>query len=154
VRPFTAGGPGGILVHLSSEECRLLRDLARQLPTVLTTGDHDPAVERLLPNAYPDDPDAAAEFRAFTRSGLVDRKLTNAGRVAATLPDDSGVSELTPSDAQAWLRTLTDLRLVLATRLGIAVDGDEGGPDELLRAVYDWLAFLQDSLLAVLEEVP
>jgi Domain of unknown function (DUF2017) len=148
------GGKGHILLHLSPEECRLLRDLARQLPTVLTAGDGDPAVDRLLPEAYPDDAAAAAEFRTFTRSGLVERKLTNAGRVAATLPDESGVSELTGSDAQAWLRTLTDLRLVLATRLGIEEDGDDGAPDELLRAVYDWLAFLQDSLIAVLEEAP
>ena len=154
MRPFTVGPRGVILLHLGHEECGLLRDLARQLPTVLTAGDADPAVERLLPNAYPDDASAAAEFRSFTRSGLVERKLTNAGRVAATLPDESGVSELTASDAQAWLRTLTDLRLVLATRLGIEEDEDDGAPDELTRAVYDWLAFLQDSLLAVLEEAP
>ncbi len=154
MRPFTAGTDGRILLHLTDEESRLLRDLARQLPTVLTSGGQDPAVERLLPDAYPDDAAAAAEFRSFTRPGLVERKLTNAGRVAATLPDGSGTSELTESDAQAWLRTLTDLRLVLATRLGIEEDGDEGAPDELLRAVYDWLAFLQDCLLAVLEETP
>jgi hypothetical protein len=154
VKPFTAAPGGGIVLNLSAEECRLLRDLARQLPSVLTSGDADPAVERLLPNAYPDDAAAAAEFRTFTRSGLVERKLANAGRVAATLPDASGVSALTTSDAQAWLRTLTDLRLVLATRLGIEDDDDEGAPDELLRAVYDWLAFLQDSLLAVLEQTP
>jgi hypothetical protein len=152
VRPFTAGRNGRILLQLSADECRLLRDLARQLPTVLTSGDADPALERLLPSAYPDDAAAAAEFRTFTRSGLLERKLTNAGRVAATLPGESGVSELTASDGQAWLRTLTDLRLVLATRLGIEDDDDEGAPDELLRAVYDWLAFLQDSLLAVLED--
>jgi Domain of unknown function (DUF2017) len=154
VRPFTAGSDGLVLLHLTAEECRLLRDLARQLPTVLTGDEADPAVERLLPNAYPDDAAAAAEFRSFTRSGLVERKLTNAGRVAATLPDATGTSELTQTDAQAWLRTLTDLRLVLATRLGIEDDGDEGDPDELLRAVYDWLAYLQDCLLAVLEESP
>ncbi len=154
MRPFTAGPRGGILLHLSAEECRLLRDLAQQLPSVLTTGDADPAVERLLPSAYPDDAAAAAEFRTFTRSGLVERKLANAGRVAATLPDETGVSKLSAADAQAWLRTLTDLRLVLATRLGIESDDDEGGPDELLRAVYDWLAFLQYSLLAVLEDAP
>ena len=151
MRPFTAGPAGGILLHLSAEECRLLRDLARQLPAVLTTGDADPAVERLLPSAYPHDADAAAEFRSFTRSGLVERKLMNAGRVAATLPDESGVSVLSATDAQAWLRTLTDLRLVLATRLGIEHDGDDGTGDEIPRAVYDWLAFLQDSLLGVLE---
>jgi Domain of unknown function (DUF2017) len=154
VRPFSSGPDGTILLTLTEDECRLLRDLARQLPSVLTGGDADPAVERLLPNAYPDDAAAAAEFRSFTRSGLVERKLTNAGRVAATLPDESGVSELTAADGQAWLRTLTDLRLVLATRLGIEEDGDEGSPDELLRAFYDWLAYLQDSLLAVLEGTP
>lgn len=152
MRPFALGRDGRIQLHLSADESRLLRDLARQLPTVLTGADADPAVERLLPNAYPDDDAAAAEFRTFTRSGLVERKLANAGRVAATLPDESGVSELTAADGQAWLRTLTDLRLVLATRLGIEEDDDEGAPDELLRAVYDWLAFLQDSLIAVLED--
>lgn len=152
MRPFAPGPAGRILLRLTAEESRLLSDLARQLPTVLTGGDADPAVERLLPNAYPDDAEAAAEFRTFTRSGLVERKLTNAGRVAATLPGESGVSELTAADGQAWLRTLADLRLVLATRLGIEEDGDEGSPDELLHAVYDWLAYLQDSLLAVLEE--
>ncbi len=152
MRPFTPAPDGRILLHLTDDESRLLRDLARQLPAVLTGGAEDPAVERLLPNAYPDDDTAAAEFRSFTRSGLVERKLTNAGRVAATLPDGSGTSELTPSDAQAWLKTLTDLRLVLATRLGIQEEGDDGAPDELLRAVYDWLAFLQDSLLAALEQ--
>ena len=154
MRPFAPGTDGRILLQLSAEQCRLLRDLARQLPVVLTSGDADPAVERLLPNAYPDDAAAATEFRSFTRPGLVERKLTNAGRVAATLPDESGVSELTPADAQAWLRTLTDLRLVLATRLGIEEDGDEGDPDELLRAVYDWLAYLLDTLLSVLESTP
>ncbi|MFC0678435.1 DUF2017 family protein [Lysobacter korlensis] len=154
MRPFAPGPDGTILLHLTAEECRLLRDLARQLPVVLTGAEADPAVDRLLPTAYPDDADAAAEFRAFTRSGLVERKLTNAGRVAATLPDESGTTELTPEDAQAWLRTLTDLRLVLATRLGIEEDGDDGAPDELLRAVYDWLAYLQDCLLAVLEGTP
>ncbi len=151
MRPFTPGSGDLIQLHLRADECRLLRDLVRQLPAVLTNGDADPAVDRLLPDAYPGDAAAAAEFRSFTRSGLVERKLTNAGRVAATLPEQTGVTELTQDDAQAWLRTLTDLRLVLATRLGIAEDGDEGGPDELLRAVYDWLAYLQDSLIAVLE---
>jgi hypothetical protein len=152
VRPFASAGAGSIVVRLPADECRLLRDLARQLPSVLAAGEGDPALDRLLPNAYPDDEAAAQEFRSFTRAGLIERKLTNAGRVAATLPDESGTSDLTAADALAWLRTLTDLRLVLATRLGIEEDGDEGAPDDMLRAVYDWLGSLQDSLLAVLEE--
>jgi len=54
----------------------------------------------------------------------------------------------------AWLRAITDIRLVIGARLGIVQDGDDGDiHDEqsaLLRAVYDWLAYVQDSLVGAL----
>jgi Domain of unknown function (DUF2017). len=56
--------------------------------------------------------------------------------------------------AQAWLRALTDIRLALAAELGIEHDGDEGDIHDLesatRRAVYDWLAAVQEFLILAL----
>ena len=54
----------------------------------------------------------------------------------------------------AWMTHLTDVRLVLAERLGI--DDDDGGfelDDEMATLVplYDWLGWLQAALVDALE---
>lgn len=113
----------------------------------------DPALARLLPDAYSADPDAASEHRHLTERGLIDRKVRNAQRLADDLVSDSSpvVVRLDESAQQSWLRTLTDLRLTLAARLEILEDGDEGriddGNDAAMLAVYDWLGHVQGSLV-------
>lgn len=59
-----------------------------------------------------------------------------------------------PLDAaaeQAWLRAITDLRLTIATRLGIQDDGDPGDDqdddDRALQTVFAWLGGLQEHLV-------
>lgn len=47
----------------------------------------DPVLQRLLPSAYPDDDEAAYEFRRFTQDRLVDLKLTTARVLLSTLAD-------------------------------------------------------------------
>ncbi|MFP3415909.1 DUF2017 family protein, partial [Bacillus sp. SIMBA_074] len=93
--------------------------------------------------AYPDDPEASAEFRRFTAAGLAERKEAGARTVIETLGDalDGPVTvSLDAAQATAWLRTITDIRLVLAARLGIHQDGDEGEIHDqdsaMQRAVY------------------
>jgi Domain of unknown function (DUF2017) len=113
----------------------------------------DPAIARLLPNAYADDEDAA-EFRHFTEFSLAERKIANAQSIAnATLATD-GVVTLDSAEAGAWMRSLTDIRLTIATRLGIETD-DSVIPDdpesEALADVYDWLAGVQDSLVRAVD---
>ena len=61
---------------------------------------------------------------------------------------------LTDPEARAWLGALNDLRLALGSRLAITEDAAEefaALPDDDPRAatyhVYDWLTFLQDSLV-------
>lgn len=113
----------------------------------------DPAVARLAPNAYPDDAEAARVFREATRSDLLDRRVNDADTVRhalAALRSDDELSEaeafaehavsLTAADAEAWLRTLTALRLVIAARLGIERD-DDHDPDDARYGVYDWLGY-------------
>jgi hypothetical protein len=123
----------------------------------------DPAVARLLPDASPDDPEQAMEFRRFTELGLRARKRRALRTARATL-DRRGALVLTDDEAQAWLTALTDVRLVLAERLGLRTDedaeqlhaelddADEDDPRAWLAAVYDFLTWLQETLVAVLME--
>ena len=109
----------------------------------------DPALARLLPDAYRDDAEAASEHRQLTERGLVDRKIINARAVLASL--ETGAVRLDPAGVQAWLRTLTDLRLTIAARLQIEDDGDEGIGDELTLEIYDWLGYLQGTLVDTID---
>lgn len=86
----------------------------------------DPAVRRLLPDAA-EDPALAAEMRRLGQQDLVSAKLGALLRIQRVL-DSSGPARsevvLGPEDARAWLTALTDLRLVLAERLGLRTDQD------------------------------
>ena len=121
----------------------------------------DPALKRLFPDAYPNDPAASSDFRRFTERGLRTKKLTEAQTVLARLAEtDLGARDLrVPRDeAEAWLRTLTSLRLAVATRLGIndAEAADElaelpaEDPRTFMVSVYDWLGFAQETMISAL----
>jgi hypothetical protein len=113
----------------------------------------DPALARLLPDAYPDDPDASGEFRRYTERDLRAGKVAAAKTVLATLPAGGGRVSLSEPQAQTWLRTLNDIRLALGVRLGITEEMDRVGPDDPrfgALAVYDWLSGMQESLVHAL----
>jgi hypothetical protein len=136
-----------------------LDDLAAQLGVSESAGlPADPILARLLPDAYADDADAASEFRRYTELGLRSGKVSAAQTVLRTLPPDGGKVKLNKADAQAWLRALNDVRLSLGVVLGVTDDFDEQVDDmsaEDPRAayvgVYQWLAYLQESLVEALE---
>ncbi len=117
----------------------------------------DPVLARLLPDAYGDDPDAAGEFRRYTEQGLRSGKVAAAQTVLATLPSDGGRVRLSAGDAEAWLRSINDVRLALGVVLGITEDYEhefsELDPEDAREAylhVYDWLTFLQETLVHAL----
>ncbi|WP_374974523.1 DUF2017 family protein [Microbacterium trichothecenolyticum] len=124
----------------------------------------DPAIARLVPSAYADDEEAAREFRALTQADLLGRRESDAGLVLASLqeaaqisedPDDPALREeveirLDPQTAQAWLRTLAAVRLVLATRLGV-VEEDDHEHDDPRFGVYDWIGYRLDGLVTALD---
>jgi Domain of unknown function (DUF2017) len=117
----------------------------------------DPVLARLLPDAYGDDPEAAGEFRRYTEQGLRSGKVAAARTVLATLPGDGGRVRLSAGDAEAWLRSLNDVRLALGVVLGITEDYEhefsQVDPDDPRGAylhVYDWLTFLQETLVRAL----
>ena len=133
-----------------------------------TTIPEDPVLARLFPNAYPEDEEAAADFRRFTESGLRDGKAAASGLVIDVL-EDAGLPpeltedglvidvELTPDEAETWMRAFTDIRLALATRLGVEA-GDEhywhSLPDDDPRAqahdIYEWVGYLQETIIEAL----
>lgn len=154
MKAFTALSDGVIQARISRDEALLLQSLASQVSTLLREGSaSDPAVLRMLPDAYPSDPAASAEFRRFTVSGLVDRKVLNAETVTLTLSSaiESGEVLLDPRQSGAWMRSLTDIRLTLASRLGIETDDQEPSDDTILQDLYDWLGYLQNSLVEAVE---
>ena len=117
----------------------------------------DPALARLLPDAYRDDPEAASEFRRYTEKDLRAGKVAAANTVLETLPAGGGRISLSEVQAQVWLRALNDIRLALGVRLGITEDvGEEmsrirpDNPRYGVLAVYDWLSVMQESLVHAL----
>ena len=129
-----------------------------------TSEPEDPVLARLFPTAYPDDEEAAGDFRRFTESTLRDGKAGAAAAIIDTL-EDAGLPtepedglfidvELDEEAAMTWMRSFTDMRLAIATRLGVE-DGDEDYwlslPDDDPRAqvhdIYDWLGYLQETLI-------
>jgi hypothetical protein len=153
-----------LLADLARQACELLDERStlevdKLLASVGIGGSNglseDAALARLLPNAYLDDDAAALEFRHLTERGLAERKIANARRVVSDLEASRGEIELDPDAAQAWLRTLTDIRLIIAVRLGIEHDehdvSAETERERHMFAVYNWLGGVQGTLVEALD---
>ena len=179
---------GGVVAAFTGFEADLLRSLASQLVELLrnevaapsagddpleqlldfsgpTTEPEDPVLARLFPTAYPDDEEAAGEFRRFTEGTLRDQKAQAAVRIIEAL-EEAGLPpeleeeslmvdvELDQGDAVSWMKSFTDIRLALATRLGVE-EGDEDYwqslPDDDPRThvydIYQWVGYLQETLV-------
>ena len=135
-----------------------LDDLARLLgQSGPATPPDDPVLARLLPDAYREDAEAAGDFRRFTEQELRNGKAAAARTVLATLPEEGGRVRLSEEEAQVWLRALNDVRLALGVRLSITedfearvADLDPADPRSAYMWIYDWLTFLQETLVRAL----
>jgi Domain of unknown function (DUF2017) len=128
-------------------ERALLVDLSGDLAELLRAADSapdDPALDRLLPDAYPEDRDAAAEFADFARPRLTEGKVASAEAILEDLRSPGPV-RISAERIPLWLRALTDLRLVLAERAAER-------PDRVLVEVSDWLGWVLSDLLDTIEE--
>jgi hypothetical protein len=159
---------GAICVaNFGAGEATVLRQVLLEVVALLSEGYDraDPVVERLFPDVYPEDPESSAEFRRYTDDELKTGKLDQAGKILAAieeLPQTAGEVRLDEEEAEAWLRSLTDVRLALGLRLDIrdetdlqdeldeAVLKDPTSPRVGQLSVYAYLTYLQESLLAAL----
>jgi Domain of unknown function (DUF2017) len=136
---------GGVLLRLSPEERRLLAMLAAELREQLEGEPTDPSFRRLFPPAYEDETDE----RAYR--DLAGDDLLNGRRAALELIESTAESDrLTAEEADAWLRALNDLRLVLGTRLDVQEGTLLNEPQTPELAIYGYLSWLQEQLVAVL----
>jgi hypothetical protein len=141
---------GGVRLHLQPQEVALLRELLDELETLLEDPE-DPALRRLFPPAHGD-----RESEEQYRSLVGDQLLAGRTKALATVRATIGRDTLDSDEADAWLRAVNDLRLVLGTRLDVseeidweAVDLQEPRGREL--AVYGYLSWLQEQLVDALQ---
>lgn len=153
-----------VVLEISGLEALHLAGIVGQFRDLLadTRSAGDPAVTRLLPDAYPDDQAASREFRRLTGGDLLERRGQDAATVLRTLgidgadldptsdPDATIAVALGEGEALAWMRTLSAVRLVLATRLGIQTE-DDHQPDDPRFGVYDWIGYRLDGLMLALD---
>jgi hypothetical protein len=166
---------GHVIATFTGFEADLLRSLASQMVELLrneraepaaptadafeammaefsgaTTIPEDPVLARLFPTAYPDGKAAA--------SGSIIDALEEAGLPPELTEDGLVIDvELTHGEAETWMRAFTDIRLALATRLGVEA-GDEhywhSLPDDDPRAqahdIYEWVGYLQETIVEAL----
>ena len=167
-----------IRVRLEPEERMVLSGFAREVAELLggvaatdpdplaamvgmgsdtsSTPPEDPALRRLLPDAY-DDPAGAAEFRRLTDDELRRGKTSSLTRLAEDVEGSDGELEIDMETADVWVQALNDVRLVLGVRL--KVEDDHGlwrsgltpdDPRKPVIAAYDWLTGVQEMLLSAI----
>jgi hypothetical protein len=171
-----------VVVTLSSDDVLLLRQLVPQVTQLLGADEDapedplaelvgmtdgaevapptDPAVQRLLPDAYADDT-SAGEFRRLmdgelrrTKAAALDRLLHEVTTAEGKRPQ----VRLDEDGAETWLRALNDIRLVLGVRLDVQEDMDAlvrsltaDDPRLPLVYAYDRTTRLQDAIITALD---
>jgi Domain of unknown function (DUF2017) len=111
----------------------------------------------LLPDAYREDPEAAAEFRRYTEATLREEMAADLSVVRLTLSvvSENGHATLDDEATQAWLRVLNRVRLVLAVRLGIETADDHDALGRLDPEdprvgpflLFEWIGYVLSDLL-------
>jgi hypothetical protein len=173
VRVTLEGDEAGLLVSLVSQVSALLAGhqepqtgesdsiegivAAMSTPVSLPEG---PILERLLPDGYRGDPEAAEEFRRLTD---VELRATKRAALQQILDDVAAAGDigsqslrigLRDEAASIWLHALADVRLALGTHLEVSEDMDgeraaltPDSPRYAELAIYDWTSWLQDAIV-------
>jgi Domain of unknown function (DUF2017) len=150
------GRHGRLRLRLDPVEVDVLGQLLDELSEVLngTSEGDDGVLERLYPAAYPDDDEAAVEFRTLTESSLTAERTERIALCRAELVASSDIDLGDPDAGRRWIQVLNDLRLTHGTRLGITEDDDPDidptDPGQRSRLLYYWLTAVQDSVVQAL----
>jgi hypothetical protein len=140
---------GDFELRIPTHEREILSALPSRLRELL--GSDDPAVGRLFPPAYEDDPARQTDYENLVRGDLTAQRLRSLEIMEETLRSD----RLDEEQVGAWLGALNDLRLVLGTKLDVDEDMD---PDDIsdtdeqapAYALYYYLGWLEEQIVAEL----
>lgn len=142
-------------------EAGIVASLPQQLEALLADPDSNRRViDRLFPPSYAD-PSEQAQHRQMLGDGLLAERRAMLADVASQLAgatrNDRGMSiSLDAGSMDLWLRFLNDVRLVLATDLGIETSLDEtleldpADPDAPKYALLEYLGGLEALLVDAL----
>ena len=135
------------VVKLRSVEAGLLRGLVADVERLLA-GDAPPndVTRRLLPDPSTD-PRIAGELRELIEDDLRAGKIAAAQAMRETLAEEGRIA-LDQEQAEIWATVLNDVRLALGTAIGVTED--EHDADDPSFALYDWLTWLQGTLVDAL----
>jgi hypothetical protein len=147
---FERGEGGGVELRLSREERSLLAGVVAELRALLEGAPADPSLRRLFPPAY-DEAEDEQGYRELMGGELLGGRLAALELVTQTLDQEW----LSAEQADAWLRALNDLRLVLGTRLDVREDTfaeqlRQDDPRAPALAVYAYLSWMQEQLIEAL----
>jgi hypothetical protein len=137
---------------LSDQVRGLVRHGMGQLVELLDAESPAPSMKRLFPPAYADADNAEheAEYRRLMGDDLRRRHRESAEVLLATIDRDV----LEDAEAEAWLRALNELRLVIGTILDVSEEdlGPESPDDPTMPAyvLYDLLGQIQEYLVTEL----
>ena len=141
---------GDFALLLPDDERELLANVLPQLQQLLAGDLADPAIRRLFPTAYNDDPERDREYQQLVRDELADRHRAAIDTVLGTLEAE----RISEEQLTAWMHAINQLRLVLGTRLDVGEDDspvpDPDDPDAALVVLYGYLGYLLESIVEAL----
>lgn len=149
-RPFRRDRDG-FAVSLPKAARAMLVSVAAQMQEVLTgeTADDDPAVARLFPQAYPDDPMRTIEFDQVAADDLQADRLARFDVLAST----ADARRLSEAQLLDWMRAINDARIVLGVRLDVTEEMTYESVDPEQRdafATYAYLSALLETIVQAL----
>jgi hypothetical protein len=120
---ISRAGGGGVDLRIPAPARGMVRSMAAQLRELYGSdaAADDPAVARLFPTPYLDDPLASLGFDERMADELRQSRL----EAIAVVERTADARRLSIEEADAWIRTLNDARLVLGTRLEVTEDSTE-----------------------------
>lgn len=149
-RRVRMNGDGTLGIRLSDAERALIATVGSQLADELDDPD-DMSLQRLFPPGYSDDAARDAGYQVTMGDELRRRHLS----AARLLVETAHADRLDAEQADAWLRSINAVRLVLGTRLDITEDEHPvrigpDDPDLSSWVAYDFLSGLLDELITTL----
>lgn len=148
---FKANRDGTIAVQLDEVVREIVGSVCRELRDTLTETTEQPALRRLFPPAYKDDPERERAYTAISRDELASSRVAALDTVIDTIDDD----QIDAGQAEQWMFALNAVRLTLGTLLDISeerdpMDIDEDDPQLPQLLTYDLLSVLLGSLVATI----